>query len=124
MTQLLVIEDDLDIRDLVTFKLEQIGYEVRTATDGLAGLDLAAEVTPDLVVLDIMMPRMSGFEVCRELRARDTTARTPIIILTAKAQEADVERGFALGATDYIVKPFSPREFVSRVRAALARDVG
>jgi DNA-binding response OmpR family regulator len=124
MTQLLVIEDDLDIRDLVTFKLEQIGYDVRSATDGLTGLDLAAEVTPDLVVLDIMMPRMSGFDVCRELRARETTARTPIIILTAKAQEADVERGFALGATDYIVKPFSPREFVSRVRAALARDVG
>ena len=75
MTQLLVIEDDLDIRDLVTFKLEQIGYEVRTATDGLAGLDLAADVTPDLVVLDIMMPKMSGFDVCQELRANATPRR-------------------------------------------------
>ena len=92
MTQLLVIEDDIDIRDLVTFKLEQLGYDVRTASDGVSGLDLAAEVTPDLVVLDILMPKMSGFEVCRELHARNATARTPIIILTAKAQEADIEQ--------------------------------
>jgi DNA-binding response OmpR family regulator len=122
MTDVLIIEDDADIRDLVAFKLRQIGYDVRTASDGAQGLRLAIELPPDVVLLDLMMPKLSGLEVCRELRANEATVNVPIIMLTAKAQEGDVERGFELGATDYVAKPFSPRELVSRVKAVLGRD--
>lgn len=120
-TRVLVVDDDRDIRDLVTFKLEQAGYEVRQAEDGLQALDAVREWGPDLVVLDVMMPGLSGIDVTRELRADPATAETPVILLTAKAQEADVETGFVTGADDYVVKPFSPRELVSRVQAVLAR---
>jgi DNA-binding response OmpR family regulator len=119
--RVLVVDDDRDIRDLVTFKLQQAGYEVRQAEDGLQALDAVREWAPDLVVLDVMMPGLSGIDVTRELRADPTTAATPVILLTAKAQEADVETGFVTGADDYVVKPFSPRELVSRVQAVLAR---
>lgn len=120
-TRVLVVDDDRDIRDLVTFKLVQAGYEVRQAEDGLQALDAVREWGPDLVVLDVMMPGLSGIDVTRELRADPATAATPVILLTAKAQEADVETGFVTGADDYVVKPFSPRELVSRVQAVLAR---
>jgi DNA-binding response OmpR family regulator len=120
-TRVLVVDDDRDIRDLVTFKLEQAGYEVRQAEDGLQGLEAVRSWAPDLVVLDVMMPGLSGVDVTRELRADPATASTPVILLTAKAQEADVETGFVSGADDYVVKPFSPRELVSRVQAVLAR---
>jgi two-component system phosphate regulon response regulator PhoB len=93
-----------------------------TAVDnGLAALSAARERPPDLVVLDVMMPGMSGIDVCRQLRGEPATAALPIILLTARAQEGDVEVGFGAGADDYVVKPFSPRELVSRVEAALAR---
>ncbi|MPY95300.1 MAG: response regulator [Acidimicrobiia bacterium] len=117
----LVVDDDQDIRELVTWKLEAAGFEVVGEADGEAGLAAALETRPDLVLLDWMMPRLSGLEVCRALRDEAATARVPVILLTAKAQEADVQRGFAAGADDYIVKPFSPRELVSRVDAVLAR---
>ncbi len=121
MVTVLLAEDDADIRDLVTFKLRQVGYEVRAFEDGLAALVSARDDPPDLAVLDIMMPGMSGLEVCRELRADQATSEVPIILLTARALEADIEGGFAVGADDYIVKPFSPRELASRVQAVLAR---
>jgi two-component system phosphate regulon response regulator PhoB len=117
----LIVDDDPDIRDIATMKLEQAGLEVFTESDGEAGLAAALELTPDLLLLDWMMPRLTGLEVCARLREHAPTARTPVILLTAKAQEADLERGFAAGATDYIVKPFSPRELVARVTAALGR---
>lgn len=91
MTDVLIIEDDADIRDLVAFKLRQIGYDVRNAADGIQGLRLAIELPPDVVLLDLMMPKLSGLEVCRELRANEATMNVPIIMLTAKAQEGDVE---------------------------------
>ena len=119
--RLLVIEDDVDIRELVAFKLGQLGFEVLAFDDPRAGLESAERYPPDLVVLDVMLPAMSGFDVCRRLRESAETAHTPIVMLTAKAQESDVERGFAVGATDYVTKPFSPRELVSRVEAILAR---
>jgi DNA-binding response OmpR family regulator len=119
--RLLLIEDDVDIRELVAFKLSQLGFEVLAFDDPRAGLESAERFPPDLVVLDVMLPAMSGLEVCRRLREAEATARTPIVMLTAKAQESDVERGFAMGATDYVVKPFSPRELVSRVESILAR---
>ncbi|GAA2356879.1 response regulator transcription factor [Dactylosporangium salmoneum] len=121
MTAILVADDDMDIRDLVAFKLEQAGYDVVAVDNGLAALTAATENPPDLVVLDVMMPGMSGIDVCRQLRQEQSTKGLPIILLTARAQEGDVEVGFGAGADDYIVKPFSPRELVSRVEAVLAR---
>jgi two-component system phosphate regulon response regulator PhoB len=121
MTAILVADDDTDIRDLVSFKLEQAGFDVTAVDNGLAALTAARQEPPDLVVLDVMMPGMSGIDVCRELRADSSTAGLPIILLTARAQEGDVEVGFGAGANDYIVKPFSPRELVTRVEAVLAR---
>ncbi|GAA1561505.1 response regulator transcription factor [Dactylosporangium cerinum] len=121
MTAILVADDDMDIRDLVAFKLEQAGYDVVAVDNGLAALTEATQNPPDLVVLDVMMPGMSGIDVCRQLRQDAGTKALPIILLTARAQEGDVEVGFGAGADDYIVKPFSPRELVSRVEAVLAR---
>jgi DNA-binding response OmpR family regulator len=123
MTRVLVADDDPDIRELVRFKLEQGGHEVTTVADGDAALEAARANGPyALILLDVMMPRRTGIEVCEALRADPTMRAVPILLLTAKAQEADVERGFAAGADDYIVKPFSPRELSSRVTAALARS--
>jgi DNA-binding response OmpR family regulator len=121
MTRVLVVDDDPVIADLVSFRLARLGLEVSVETDGQAGLAAARELRPDLVVLDWMMPRMNGLEMCAALRADPDAelARTPVLLLTAKAQEPDLERGFAAGATDYIVKPFSPRELATRVTAAL-----
>ncbi len=119
---MLVADDDSDIRELVTFKLTQAGYTVLGAPDGLTALELARTRLPDLVVLDLMMPGLSGLDVCAELRRSPATAGLPVIMLTAKAQEQDVTAGFATGADDYVVKPFSPRELVSRVQAVLARS--
>lgn len=121
MTTVLVADDDLDIRELVAFKLAQAGYEVRSAPDGVAALDAARAGGVDLVVLDLMMPGLSGLDVCAELRRAPATAELPVIMLTARAQDQDVATGFAAGADDYVVKPFSPRELVSRVQAVLGR---
>jgi len=121
MTTVLVADDDLDIRELVAFKLAQAGYEVRSAPDGVAALGAARAGGVDLVVLDLMMPGLSGLDVCAELRREPATAELPVIMLTARAQDQDVATGFAAGADDYVVKPFSPRELVSRVQAVLGR---
>jgi DNA-binding response OmpR family regulator len=121
MTVVLVAEDDPDIRDLVVFKLQQSGYEVIAAEDGPQALSAAREKLPDLAVLDVSMPGMSGLDVCRMLRAEPATAQMLIIMLTARAQESDVDSGFVAGADDYIIKPFSPRELTTRLRALLAR---
>ncbi len=121
MTVVLVAEDDADIRDLVAFKLEQSGLEVITAQDGQAALDQARAQRPALVVLDVSMPGLSGIDVCRMLRAEPETANMRILMLTARVQEHDVEGGFSAGADDYVTKPFSPRELVTRVQALLSR---
>ncbi|MCW2521720.1 MAG: response regulator receiver [Frankiales bacterium] len=116
----LLAEDDRDIRELISLKLTGAGFTVVAVSDGAAALAAAAESVPDLALLDVMMPFRSGLEVTRALRADPRTADVPVILLTARSQEFDVESGFVLGANDYIVKPFSPRELVERVRAALA----
>jgi DNA-binding response OmpR family regulator len=121
MATVLLAEDDADIRFLVIFKLTQADHQVRVFRDGLSVLADARENAPDLAILDVMMPGMSGLEVCQELRKDPATANIPVIILTALAQEADIAAGFAAGAADYIVKPFSPRDFAIRVDAVLAR---
>ena len=121
MTVVLVADDDADIRDLVAFKLEQAGLEVIAVEDGEAALEEARASQPELAVLDISMPGLSGIDVCRMLRADPATAGMLIIMLTARVQEQDVEGGFSAGADDYVTKPFSPRELVSRIQSLLSR---
>jgi DNA-binding response OmpR family regulator len=121
MATILIAEDDADIRDLVVFKLEQSGHTVIPVGDGRSALRVAHEQDPDIVLLDVMMPGMSGIDVCRELRRDAQTAELPIILLTARAQESDVENGLTAGADDYIVKPFSPRVLAERVQSVLTR---
>jgi DNA-binding response OmpR family regulator len=117
----LVADDDDDILELVSFRLERAGYEVVTARDGAAALATAQERQPDLAVLDVMMPGLNGYEVTQRLRADDATREIPVILLTARVQEADVARGFEAGADDYVKKPFSTHELRERVQAALGR---
>ncbi len=121
MSNIVVVDDDSDIRGLLEFKLSAAGHRVTSEADGEAGLAAVRDVHPDLVVLDWMMPRMTGVEVCLALRKESQLAETPVLFLTAKAQEADVQRGFAAGGNDYMVKPFSPRELLTRIDALLAR---
>lgn len=118
----LVADDEADILALVTFRLEQAGFRVAEAKDGDAALKLAKELRPDLAVLDVMMPKRSGYEVVQRIREDEETKAMPIILLTARVQEADVERGFEVGADDYLKKPFSPQELRSRVQAVLGRQ--
>jgi phosphate regulon transcriptional regulator PhoB len=122
--QILVVEDEKDISELIRFNLEQEGFAVLGAEDGEQALQLARRERPALVILDLMLPGMSGLEVCRRLRGQEATARLPIVMLTAKAAEADRVVGLELGADDYVTKPFSPRELVARIRAVLRRTYG
>ncbi len=117
----LIAEDDRDIRELVTAKLAGAGYRVIAYGNGSAALTAAREQRPDVALLDVMMPGISGLEVLTELQQDPVTRTIPVILLTARSQEFDIDCGFAVGAADYIVKPFSPRELVLRVNAALGR---
>ena len=117
----LAADDDEDILELITFRLERSGYKVIQARDGEQAWQLAIEAKPDMAVLDVMMPKLDGFELTRRLRAEPVTSRMPIILLTARAQDSDVQEGFEAGADDYIRKPFSPQELRARVQAILGR---
>jgi two-component system phosphate regulon response regulator PhoB len=117
----LVIEDEDDVLDLVRLNLSRAGFRVCAERNGLAGLEAARREPPDVIVLDLMMPQMSGEEVCRELKNHESTARIPVLMLTAKAASEDRISGLELGADDYLTKPFSPRELVLRVEAVLRR---
>jgi DNA-binding response OmpR family regulator len=117
----LVADDDPDILALVTFRLERAGYDVVAANDGEQALHLALADPPDLAVLDVMMPKLDGYEVTTRLRQDERTRRMPIILLTARVQEDDIARGFEVGADDYVKKPFSPQELGARVQAILGR---
>ena len=119
--RILVIEDDRDIVELVRYNLEKDGYQVATATDGAIGMAQVKKSPPDLLVLDLMLPKLSGLEICKEIRRDAALNRLPILILTARGEEADRVVGLELGADDYVTKPFSPREFVARVKALLRR---
>jgi len=121
MSNIVVVDDDADILGLLEYKLTAAGHKVTAEADGEAGLAAIHEMKPDLVVLDWMMPRLTGIEVCLEMRKDPTMADVPVLFLTAKAQESDVQRGFAAGGNDYVVKPFSPRELSTRIDALLAR---
>jgi DNA-binding response OmpR family regulator len=118
---IVVIEDEPDIRENLRFNLEREGFEVACAEDGESGLALVRREQPDLVLLDLLLPRLDGMEVCRVLKSDEATRDLPIIMVTAKGDETDIVLGLGLGADDYATKPFSPRELVARVRAVLRR---
>ncbi|WXJ93650.1 Alkaline phosphatase synthesis transcriptional regulatory protein PhoP [Neomoorella carbonis] len=118
MPKVLIVDDEPAILELVSFNLQQAGFTTVTASDGAEALQKAATEKPDLIILDVMLPKVDGFEVCRSLRAR---GNTPILMLTARREEIDRVLGLELGADDYLTKPFSPRELVARVRAILRR---
>lgn len=117
--KILVVEDEKPIAEIIKFNLEKENYSVSLAYNGQDALDMAIRNLPDLIILDVMLPKLDGFQVCRELRR---TTNTPILMLTAKGAESDKVKGLALGADDYITKPFSPRELVARVKAHLRRS--
>jgi len=122
MKKILVVEDERDLADLLAYNLEKEGYQAILAATGLEGLELARRELPDLVVLDLMLPGMMGTEVCSTLRRTERTRNIPILMLTAKGDEVDRVVGFEIGADDYIVKPFSMRELLLRIRAILRRS--
>lgn len=117
----LIVDDEVDVVDLVRYKLKGAGYAALVANDGLEGLRIARERRPDLVVLDLMLPQMSGEEVCRQLKSHPDTAAIPVLMLTAKGMPDERISGLEIGADDYMAKPFSPRELVLRVDAVLRR---
>lgn len=119
--RVLVADDEDDVRELVVYRLTRSGYQVIEARDGDEAFRLAVDQLPDVCVVDVMMPKADGYEVTRRLRAEAVTRNIPIILLTARTQEADVSRGFEVGADDYLKKPFNPDELVARVRAVLGR---
>ena len=119
--RILIVEDDRDLALLIGYNLEAEGYVVESVTRGDEAELRLAENAPDLVILDWMLPCVSGLEICRRLRAREATRTLPVIMVTARGEEAERVRGFSVGADDYVVKPFSPRELVARVKALLRR---
>ena len=122
--RILIIEDERGLTDVLTYNLEREGYEVLVAHDGQEGLRKAQMQLPDMILLDLMLPKMDGLEVCRELRAGERTRHVPILMLTAKAEETDQVVGFSLGADDYVTKPFSVKVLVQRIKALQRRREG
>ena len=120
--RVLVIEDEADIRDLIQHHLEREGYTVESAADGERGLEMARMRIYDTILLDIMLPGMDGYEVCRALREDPRTASVPLLLVTSRGEEQDVIRGLNLGADDYVVKPFSLKELVARVQTSIRRN--
>jgi two-component system alkaline phosphatase synthesis response regulator PhoP len=119
--RVLIVEDDKDIVELVRYNLEKEGYQVSVAQDGLTALSSLKKSVPDFLILDLMLPKLPGLEVCREVRRDQALNRLPILMLTARGEEADRVVGLEMGADDYVTKPFSPRELVARVKALLRR---
>lgn len=120
-TEVVIIEDDIAILDLIKYNLEKNGYPTRGFTNGYDGLDYILKHPPALLILDLMLPDIDGFEICKDLKNNQKTKNIPIIILTAKSEEVDRVLGLELGADDYIIKPFSPRELIARIKAVLRR---
>lgn len=121
MQTILIIEDERDLAELLAFNLEKEGYRTVIALDGIEGLETATRVLPDLVLLDLMLPGMLGTEICKRLKKSESTSDIPVIMLTAKGEEIDKVVGFEVGSDDYVVKPFSTRELLLRVKAVLRR---
>jgi two-component system alkaline phosphatase synthesis response regulator PhoP len=121
MTRILIIEDDRDIVELVRYNLAQEGFQVTSVADGASGLAQVKKSPPDVLLLDLMLPKLSGLEICKEIRRDNSLNRLPILMVTARGEEADRVVGLEMGADDYVTKPFSPRELVARVKALLRR---
>ena len=119
---ILIVEDEEDLRDIVVYNLERDGYKTVAVESGEEGLERAIELRPDLVILDLMLPGMNGMDVCRQLKNSDDTKAIPIIMASAKGEEADIVSGLELGADDYVTKPFSPRILLARVRSVIRRS--
>jgi DNA-binding response OmpR family regulator len=121
MTKILIAEDEPDIRELVAFTLRFGGYEVVTATNGEEAVNLARQENPDLILLDVRMPRMTGYDACREIKADPNLKMTPVVFLSAKGQESEIQAGIESGAEEYLLKPFAPDQLTRRVQAILAK---
>jgi CheY-like chemotaxis protein len=122
MTKILVAEDERDIRELVTFSLRGLGgFDVVQAANGVEAVERAAAERPDLILMDVRMPKMTGYEACKRLKEINETKDIPIIFLSAKGQESEIQQGLSVGAEEYILKPFAPDELVNQVRSVLKR---
>jgi DNA-binding response OmpR family regulator len=124
MAKILVAEDERDIRDLITFTLQYAGHEVFTAANGAEAVDKAPEVMPDMILLDVRMPKKTGYEACSELKANDAVKDIPVVFLSAMGQDVEVEQGKDAGAVDYILKPFAPDQLVKQISELLAEHAG
>ena len=124
MPKILVVDDEIHIIKIIAYKMRSAGYEVASARDGVEALEQVRAGRPDLILLDVMMPRMDGFQTLEALRADPATRDIPVFLLTVKSKEADRQRGFQLGADDYLTKPFSPNKLLERVDQALKRGTG
>lgn len=121
MTKILIAEDENDIRELITFTLQYAGYEVVATVNGAKVLEMVPEEKPDLILMDVRMPRMTGYEACVELKKSEATRHIPVVFLSAKGQEKEIQTGLEAGAIDYILKPFSPNQLTRRLEEILAR---
>ena len=121
MAKILVAEDERDIRDLVAFTLRFAGYEVFTAANGEEAVELAPNVNPDLILMDVRMPRMTGYEACRLMKLNPDLKDIPIVFLSAKGQETEIQQGLDAGAEEYLLKPFAPDQLTSHVKTILAK---
>jgi DNA-binding response OmpR family regulator len=122
MAKILIAEDERDIRDLITFTLRFAGYEVIAASNGEEATTLAKQEIPDLILLDVRMPRMTGYEACSVIKADERLKDIPVIFLSAKGQEAEIQAGLQAGATEYLLKPFAPDQLTTRIKAVLAKS--
>jgi CheY-like chemotaxis protein len=121
MAKILIAEDERDIRDLVAFTLRFAGYEVFTAANGEEAVELAPNVNPDLILMDVRMPRMTGYEACRIMKLNPDLKDIPIVFLSAKGQETEIQQGLEAGAEEYLLKPFAPDQLTSHVKTILAK---
>jgi DNA-binding response OmpR family regulator len=119
MTRILIAEDERDIRDLITFTLKFAGYEVFAASNGEEGYNMAKQILPDIILMDVRMPKMTGYEACKALKSEPSTKDIPVVFLSAKGQESEVQTGLEVGAVEYILKPFSPDQLAERVKTLL-----
>jgi DNA-binding response OmpR family regulator len=119
MARILIAEDERDIRDLITFTLKFAGHEVFAATNGEEAYNMAKQVLPDIVLMDVRMPKMTGYEACKAIKSDKSTENIPVVFLSAKGQETEVQTGLEVGAVEYILKPFSPDQLTERVKTLL-----
>lgn len=122
MTKILIAEDDKDIRDLIVLTLDFHGFDVVSAEDGAVAVEKAQEQSFDIILMDVRMPRMTGYEACRRLKENEVTRNIPIVFLSAKGQEAEIQTGLQAGASDYVLKPFSPDSLVKTIKEVLKRE--